>query len=60
MRERGRTISRGIQARTISGEASSDFSHMYFENRKWGLDAALEMAKRRKLRRACYVNSFRL
>ncbi|KIW04714.1 uncharacterized protein PV09_04447 [Verruconis gallopava] len=38
---RGATISHGIQARTISGQASSDFSHLYFENTKRGLEAAL-------------------
>ena len=39
---RGGTISHGIQARTISGQASSDFSHIYFENTKRSLEAALK------------------
>lgn len=38
---RGSTIAHGIQARTISGQASSDFSHVYFEKSKQGLDAAI-------------------
>jgi len=38
---RGAVISHGIQARTISGQASSEFSHMYFQNTKRGLDSAL-------------------
>ncbi|KAF2791796.1 kinase-like protein [Melanomma pulvis-pyrius CBS 109.77] len=45
---RGGTISHGIQARTISGQASSEFSHIYFENTKKSLDAAL--AKVRELK----------
>ncbi|KAH9879133.1 hypothetical protein J1614_002569 [Plenodomus biglobosus] len=42
---RGSTISHGIQARTISGQASSDFSHLYFEKTKQGLDTALQMVR---------------
>jgi aminoglycoside phosphotransferase (APT) family kinase protein len=38
---RGGTITHGIQARTISGQASSEFSHVYFENTKKSLDAAM-------------------
>ncbi|KAH8732726.1 kinase-like domain-containing protein [Phaeosphaeriaceae sp. PMI808] len=45
---RGSTISHGIQARTISGQASSEFSHIYFENTKRGLNAALEMVRSMK------------
>ncbi len=45
---RGGTISHGIQARTISGQASSDFSHMYFENTRRSLEAALAMVKEMK------------
>jgi aminoglycoside phosphotransferase (APT) family kinase protein len=45
---RGSTISHGIQARTISGQASSEFSHVYFQNTKRGLDAALEMVRAMK------------
>ncbi|KAL5467843.1 hypothetical protein PMIN07_003424 [Paraphaeosphaeria minitans] len=44
---RGGTISHGIQARTISGQASSEFSHVYFENTK-SLDAALDTMRRLK------------
>lgn len=42
---RGGTISHGIQARTISGQASSDFSHVYFENTRRSMDAAWEMVQ---------------
>ncbi|KAK3076339.1 hypothetical protein LTS18_013285, partial [Coniosporium uncinatum] len=42
---RGGTISHGIQARTISGQASSEFSHIYFENTKRALDNALERVR---------------
>ncbi|KAK7191615.1 phosphotransferase enzyme family domain protein [Paraphaeosphaeria sporulosa] len=42
---RGGTISHGIQARTISGQASSEFSHIYFENTRRSLEAALEMVR---------------
>ncbi|KAF2831319.1 APH-domain-containing protein [Ophiobolus disseminans] len=45
---RGSTISHGIQARTISGQASSEFSHIYFENTKRGLNTALEMVRAMK------------
>jgi aminoglycoside phosphotransferase (APT) family kinase protein len=45
---RGGTISHGIQARTISGQASSDFSHIYFENTKRSLNAALEKVREQK------------
>ncbi|KAF2750810.1 APH-domain-containing protein [Sporormia fimetaria CBS 119925] len=45
---RGGTISHGIQARTISGQASSEFSHIYFENTKRSLDAALRMVREMK------------
>lgn len=44
----GGTISHGIQARTISGQASSEFSHIYFENTKRSLDTALEMVREMK------------
>ena len=37
---RGATISHGIQARTISGQASSDTSHLYFAKTRKSLDAA--------------------
>jgi aminoglycoside phosphotransferase (APT) family kinase protein len=42
---RGGTISHGIQARTISGQASSDFSHIYFENTRRSLESALNRVK---------------
>ena len=45
---RGGTISHGIQARTISGQASSDFSHVYFENTRRSLGAALEKVRELK------------
>lgn len=45
---RGGTISHGIQARTISGQASSDFSHIYFENTRKSLDAALKRVRDQK------------
>ncbi|KAF1840000.1 APH-domain-containing protein [Cucurbitaria berberidis CBS 394.84] len=45
---RGSTISHGIQARTISGQASSEFSHVYFESTKRGLNGALEMVRSMK------------
>ncbi len=47
---RGGTISHGIQARTISGQASSDFSHVYFENTRRSLDAALRRVRAMKER----------
>ena len=37
---RGATIAHGIQARTMSGQASSDFGHLYFAKTKKSLDAA--------------------
>ncbi|KAF1359399.1 APH-domain-containing protein [Lizonia empirigonia] len=49
---RGSTISHGIQARTISGQASSEFSHIYFENTKRGLDTALAMIRTMKEKEA--------
>ena len=48
----GSTISHGIQARTISGQASSEFSHLYFENTKKGLDTALAMVRDMKEKEA--------
>ena len=45
---RGGTISHGIQARTISGQASSDFSHVYFENTRKALESALSRVKELK------------
>lgn len=42
---RGGTISHGIQARTVTGQASSDFSHVYFENTRKSLDAAYRMMR---------------
>jgi aminoglycoside phosphotransferase (APT) family kinase protein len=48
----GSTISHGIQARTISGQASSEFSHVYFENTKRGLNAALDMVRAMKEKEA--------
>jgi hypothetical protein len=50
--QQGSTISHGIQARTISGQASSEFSHIYFENTKRGLNAALEMVRSMKEKEA--------
>jgi hypothetical protein len=44
----GGTISHGIQARTVTGQASSEFSHFYFENTKRSLDAALVMVRELK------------
>lgn len=38
---RSSTISHGIQARTISGQASSDFGHLYFEKTRDFFKAAL-------------------
>ena len=43
---RGATISHGIQARTYAGQASSDFSHVYFENTRKMFDAAWVMVQR--------------
>jgi hypothetical protein len=42
---RGGTISHGIQARTYAGQASSDFSHVYFENTRKSLDFAWGMVE---------------
>ena len=41
--QQGGAISHGIQARTITGQASSEFSHVYFENTKKSLTMALKM-----------------
>jgi hypothetical protein len=43
---RGGTISHGIQARTISGQASSDSSHRYFAKTKKSLDASFQRMKK--------------
>lgn len=48
---RAATISHGIQARAISGQASSDFSHLYFAATKQGMDAALQRVKDMKSQR---------
>ncbi|KAJ4188265.1 hypothetical protein NW767_011926 [Fusarium falciforme] len=45
---RGGTIAHGIQARTISGQASSEFSHLFFSKRKRFLDAAWQQVKKLK------------
>jgi aminoglycoside phosphotransferase (APT) family kinase protein len=45
---RGATISHGIQARTFAGQASSDFSHVYFRNTRVMLDKAWEMVRELK------------
>lgn len=45
---RGATISHGIQARTISGRASSEFGHIYFGKTKQSLDAAWKRVERLK------------
>ena len=42
---RGATISHGIQARTFAGQASSDFSHVYFQNTRRMLDEAWGMVR---------------
>ncbi|KAF5023785.1 hypothetical protein F66182_4141 [Fusarium sp. NRRL 66182] len=39
---RGATISHGIQARAMSGQASSSFSHLYFDKTKQAIDAAFQ------------------
>lgn len=54
---RGGTITHGIHARTISGQASSDFSHMYFENTKRSLDAALNRVRALKENRGTRTGS---
>lgn len=43
---RAGTVSHGIQARTISGQASSTSSHMYFDKTKKFLDAAFQRMQR--------------
>lgn len=43
---KGGTITHGIQARTISGQASSKFSHIYFGHTKASLDAAFQRVKK--------------
>lgn len=43
---KGGTITHGIQARTIKGQASSKFSHIYFGHTKASLDAAFERVKK--------------
>jgi aminoglycoside phosphotransferase (APT) family kinase protein len=43
---RGATISHGIQARTIRGQASSDTSHLYFAKTRKSLDAAFRRMKK--------------
>lgn len=45
---RSGTISHGIQARTMSGQASSEFAHLFFEKTKAYLDAAVQRVKRLK------------
>jgi len=40
---RGATISHGIQARTVTGQASSDESHLYFKNTRRSVEAALKL-----------------
>ncbi|KAL1897463.1 hypothetical protein Sste5346_004201 [Sporothrix stenoceras] len=45
---RSATISHGIQARTISGQASSTFSHLYFSKTKTSMDAALVRVNKAK------------
>lgn len=43
---RSGTISHGIQARTISGQASSENSHLYFSKTKSSLEAAVKRMER--------------
>lgn len=40
---RGATISHGIQARTVTGQASSDESHVYFKNTRRSVEQALKL-----------------
>lgn len=40
---RGATISHGIQARTVTGQASSDESWMYFRNTRRSVESALAL-----------------
>lgn len=51
---RGGTISHGIQAGAISGQASSDFSQVYFQNTRRSLDAAL--VKVRELKAVIFLD----
>ncbi|KAH7142212.1 kinase-like domain-containing protein [Dactylonectria macrodidyma] len=48
---RAGTVNHGIQARTISGQASSTSSHLYFVKTKKFLDAAFQRVQRIKERR---------
>lgn len=43
---RGATISHGIQARTVTGQASSEFSHVYFKNTGRSVDQALRLIEK--------------
>ena len=45
---RSGTISHGIQARSLSGQASSEFSHLYFGKTKASLEAALRRVRELK------------
>lgn len=45
---RSATISHGIQARTIRGQASSEFGHLYYEKKKAYGDAAVKRMERLK------------
>lgn len=45
-------ISHGIQARTISGRASSDFGHLYFATTRRSIEAALKRVKHLQARGA--------
>jgi aminoglycoside phosphotransferase (APT) family kinase protein len=49
---RSATISHGIQARAISGQASSDFAHIYFEKTKKSIDAAFRRVNKLKAQQA--------
>lgn len=40
---RGATISHGIQARTVTGQASSEFGHVYFKNTRRSVEQALRL-----------------
>ncbi|CVL07983.1 related to Phosphotransferase enzyme family domain protein [Fusarium mangiferae] len=42
---RGATIAHGIQARAISGQSSSSFSHLYFSKTRQAIEAALRRIK---------------
>lgn len=53
---RGGTISHGIQARTYRGQASSDFSHIYFDNTRRSLDTAVRLMRQlqsKDVQKAC-------